>query len=376
MFRSVPRSRAERSFTEFLCRLRWAVPWVLVLVAAGIPVAAGAAARSGHPARAASKQSSNRGQDLSRQPRAEARGTVPFFSPHSFWNQPVPRNAPLDRNSHKIVSALAALASREEQIKNGPWINSNENGIAVVTVGRKQRTVRVKLDHYPDPALTAAWTAVPIPRSAKPSIGDNDLAVWQPSTDTMWEFIELRHRRNGWHAEWGGAMHNVSQNPGVYGPDAWPGAQDAWGVTASSMPLVGGAMMFAELAAGRINHALAVAVPYVRWATFASPAKRDDGNSTAPASLPEGAHLRLDPRLNLARLNLPPMTRMMAEAAQRYGIIVRDYSPNIAFATEDPIGASSNPLPKLFEHLYPTQLLAPFPWRHLQLLRMDLHKGW
>ena len=57
---------------------------------------------------------------------------------------------------------------------------------------------------------------------------------------------------------------------------------------------------------------------------------------------PEGAHLRLDPRLNLAALNMPPLTLMMAEAAQRYGIIVRDYSPNIAFIAQDPNSASSN----------------------------------
>ena len=45
-----------------------------------------------------------------------------------------------------------------------------------------------------------------------------------------------------WEAEWGGAMEHVSSNPGVYGPGAWPGAQSYWGVTAGSLPLVGGAM--------------------------------------------------------------------------------------------------------------------------------------
>ena len=72
-----------------------------------------------------------------------------------------------------------------------------------------------------------------MPRSARPSPGDNDLAVWQPAHRRMWEFIELRHRRDGWHAEWGGAMQHVSTNPGVYGPEAWPGAEDWWGVTAT-----------------------------------------------------------------------------------------------------------------------------------------------
>ena len=42
------------------------------------------------------------------------------------------------------------------------------------------------------------------------------------------------------------------------------------------------------------------------------------------SSLPEGAHLRLNPNLNLAALHLPRLTLMIAEAAQRYGIFVRD----------------------------------------------------
>jgi hypothetical protein len=298
-----------------------------------------------------------------------------FFSPNSFWNTRVPADARLDPSSHGIVSELAALANSEQRQKNGPWINSSEDGAEIVTVRPNQPTVQVKLDHYPDPALTAAWSSVPLPRSAQPSAGDNDLAVWQPSTNRMWEFIELRHRPDGWHAEWGGAMQHVSTNPGVYGHRAWPGAKNWWGVTASSLPLVGGAMTVDELASGQINHALAVAVPNVRRASYASPARRDDGNSTERNSIPEGARLRLDPRLNLAALNMPPLTRMMAEAAQRYGIIVRDYAPNIAFIAQDPTGTGSDPLTRLYQGLYPNQLLASFPWRHLQVVKMDLHVG-
>ena len=192
----------------------------------------------------------------------------------------------------------------------------------------------------------------------------------------MWEFFEMRHQAHGWEAEWGGAMQHVSTNPGVYGPNAWPGAKNWWGVTASSLPYVGGAMTMSQLASGHIDHALAMAVPNVRRATYTSPARRDDGNSPDPNSIPEGARLRLDPKLNLASLHLPPLMRMMAEAAQRYGIMVRDYSPNIAFIAQDPNGTGSDPLTKLYQGLYPSQLLASFPWRHLQVVKMDLHVGW
>jgi hypothetical protein len=75
---------------------------------------------------------------------------------------------------------------------------------------------------------------------------------------------------------------------------------------------------------------------------------------------------------------MPPLTRMIAQAAQRYGIIIRDQSPVIAFIQQDPTGDPRFLAlgPKLTGGRYPSQLLASFPWRHLQVLGMDLHQGW
>ena len=102
------------------------------------------------------------------------------------------------------------------------------------------------------------------------------------------------------------------------------GAQPWWGATATGLPLLGGLMTIDELQRGSIDHALAMAIPHARAGVWSWPATHSDGDSSGPNSLPEGARLRLDPTLNLKKLNLPPMTRMMAEAAQRYGIVIRD----------------------------------------------------
>ena len=116
----------------------------------------------------------------------------------------------------------------------------------------------------------------------------------------------------------------------------------------------------------------------MRAGIYASPAERTDGEAESPLSLPEGAHLRLDPSLNLAALHLPPFTRMIAEAAQRYGIFVRDRAANVTFYAQDPASTGSNPYTGpdgYFEGRYPGQLLASFPWGHLQLLPMELHEN-
>jgi len=171
-------------------------------------------------------------------------------------------------------------------------------------------------------------------------------------------------------------MEKVSSDSGAYGPEDWPGAESWWGASGTSLSIAGGLITLEDLEKGQINHALAMALPEIRARVYASPAERSDGKATAPLSLPEGAHLRLDPNLDLASLHLPKLTLMMAEAAQRYGIFIRDYASNVAFYAQDPIPTGTEPYTGAngyFEGKSPLQLLASFPWSHLQLLKMELH---
>ena len=131
-----------------------------------------------------------------------------------------------------------------------------------------------------------------------------------------------------WHASWGGRIQHVSLDPGYY-RNISDGAggyseQAGWGATASSLPVVGGLITLADLAAGQINHAIAIMVPQAAKSVFTFPAQRTDGVSTAANAIPEGARFRLPASLNLAAINMPPVTRMIAQAAQTYGLIVND----------------------------------------------------
>jgi hypothetical protein len=312
----------------------------------------------------------------------ETRPPFRFFSSTSFWNEPVPANAPVDPNSAAIVKEFdAEIAAAGVAKKGQPYINTTSWSVPIYTVPRTQATVKVtQLASYGskvNSALQAAWDAVPLPPGAKPAAGtDRDLVVWQPSTDSLWEFWGLEKTGEGWQAKWGGAMDSASTDPGVYGPEAWPGAQTGWGVSATSLSVAGGLITLEDLELGQINHALAVAIPNARSGEYSAPAQRTDGYSTEPLSLPEGAHLRLNPNLNLASLHLPHLTLMLAEAAQRYGIIVRDSAVNVAFCAQDPTPTGTNPYTGAqgyFEGKTPTQLLASFPWAYLEVLKMELH---
>lgn len=301
-----------------------------------------------------------------------------FFSPSSFWNTPVSAEAPLDPTSASVISNFDQLVAAEQTAGTGPWIGTTSYSVPVYTVPVGQPTVTVRLEHSAEPALSSAWSAVPLPSTAKPASGsDGVLVLSQPSTGRMWEFWRLVHEEvGGWHASWGGAIQSASSSSGVFGTEAWPGAEPWWGVSASSLALAGGLITFEDLEHGKIEHALAMAIPGVRAGVYASPAQRSDGKSSNPLALPEGAHLRLNPSLNLTTLHLPKLVMMMAEAAQRYGIFIRDGAGRVQLFGQDPSALPTNPYTGptgYFEGMWPTRLMAAFPWKELQLLKMELH---
>jgi hypothetical protein len=307
-----------------------------------------------------------------------------FFSRTSFWNKELSAGASLDPSSAAVVRAFDAEIVHGQETGGGPQttMDTTDYGIPIYTVPADEPTVQVRLEDPSAgpsaPALRSAWSAVPLPSNAQPAAGtDGHLAVWQPSTDKMWEFWRLVHGTQGWSASWGGAVRDVLSSAGVYGPEAWPGASPSWGGWASSLSLAGGLITLQDLEDGQINHALVLAIPNVREGAYSSPARNDDGTSSDQLSLPEGAHLRLDPNLDLAALHLPRLTLMIAEAAQRYGIFVGAKGADVAFFGQDPIPTGTEPYAGphgYFEGQAPSQLLAAFPWKDLQLLKMSLHR--
>jgi hypothetical protein len=137
---------------------------------------------------------------------------------------------------------------------------------------------------------------------------------------------------------------------------------------------------FRDLQNGRIDHALALDLPH-RWITahvLAWPAQRGDGGSKSSDSVPEGAHFRLDPNLDIKRLNLPPLTRMIAYAAQRYGFIVRDGSGVVTIDGQAPRTPAQTAAWQQALHgsgfRFYSQVLKSFPWSHLELLHMQLSR--
>lgn len=318
-------------------------------------------------------------------PAARAHQSSPIrleFSQASVWDGALGTNAAVDPTSGARVGALARDIERKAARGQVTWPGVGHS--TFYTVGSRQALRPVKLD-------TGSWggaladvfrAGVPIPVGARAGLGpDAHMVIYQPSTDRMWELYQAHLRPNGWHASWGGAQEALSQSPGYYTNRSWSGlAGDdgfSWGSTASSLPEGAGLVRIDELRAGGIAHALAVDVANPCRGMFAFPAQRTDGLDRARHTcMPEGARLRIDPRIDLSKLHLTPVGRMLAEAAQRYGMVVRDRTfGTFQFDMEQPHGTGPDPYRGkggLYRGQPPWVILKHFPWRSLQLMHMSV----
>lgn len=284
------------------------------------------------------------------------------FDPNSFVNKPLAPDAPLDPASAAMVNRLQSQVSQY-----GPWVNTHSFSTPVYTAQAGDPVVDVTANPF-DPGLAPLFKNVPLPSTAEPSPdNEGNLVLYQQSSDTLWEFYQLRHDTSGnWEASFGGKMTNVSTNPGYF--------LDARGAAATGIALLGSLQQIAELQSGVINHAVAFGMPKpapcYRW-----PAQRQDGDALSrsdPLAPPEGSILRLPASLNIDALNLPNYTKMVAKAVQKYGMVLRDRSGAVVFYAEEPRPTTA-PDPYsgtggIFGGSSPSSLLSRFPWDKLQVL--------
>jgi hypothetical protein len=188
-----------------------------------------------------------------------------------------------------------------------------------------------------------------------------------------------------WHAAYGGIIEEVSASPGYYRNlvdlDGTVRQQANWGAAATGLPLAAGLITREDVARGSVDHVLAIGLAnrsgssIIRAGSFAAPAQRADGKSVDPGSIPEGARLRLDPDLDLDSLSLSPFTRLLADATQRYGMIVQDGSQSTVVYAEDPSPMMREGWANFIEAKYGRRLsraVAEFPWDDLEVVQMHL----
>lgn len=302
-------------------------------------------------------------------PATDALFTDHAFAPSSFWYQQIPANAPLHPNQVNLVKEIP----RQMKAYYGT-VNINTTQYCAPLYIATKDTPRFNVGQYnprKEPGwavhagLAEQWKNVPISLDAKPSAGtDMEMAVYDPLNDMYYEFWLMRKTASGgWEARWGGRIQNVSKSDGVF-----PGT---FGTTATSLPFLGGQITAEELQRGEIRHAIGFSlVEAEHHNLFVWPAHRSDGwnPDKVPNRIKEGQRFRLNPAINIDSLNLHPVAKIIAKAAQKYGFVVWDKAGAISLRTQNAISYPTNPYPALFNKVPSYEVLKGFPWNEIQFL--------
>ena len=258
-------------------------------------------------------------------PTGTASGPYRAFSPTSYWNTPLPADAPIAPDSAAVVSFI----ERDNQVGHlvltgagpkGRW------GHPIYWAEPGDPTYRVGNDcSFSTPA---AFSAVRIPLGARPDPGsDADMTVYDIGRGLVYGFWKARYDvgSNSWSA-CGGTAYSLSSN-GLDGGLAQ--SDDSANAGHRGLPPPVYAVRFDEIKAGVIDHVLRINVN-TTGCSHVFPMTGDECGTHAPAAPPEGARVRLDPSIDLAGLHLSPGALVIARALQRYGAVIGDQTGGAA----------------------------------------------
>jgi hypothetical protein len=241
-----------------------------------------------------------------------------LYGTTSPLNQPLPSEAAVDPRSQAMIAQLV----REVGAK-GWAISSREYTVPLFRAYARTKPVPVRV------RTRGSVHRVPIPPAAFPSPGsDGHLAVIDPRKGCEYDFYRARRLPDGsWEAENFNAL--PTEGSGIY--------PRGLGTRASGFANAAGLITPAELARGRIEHALVFTMAATRAGGPVPPASSSDGRSSGDGTIPEGARLQLDPELSLESLS--PWQRVIARALQRYGMYLADTGGAVALFAQHPDSA-------------------------------------
>lgn len=243
------------------------------------------------------------------------------FSNASYWNTPLPQDAPTDPRSDQIIEFLQAnnranfvrLAGTDASGRWGNpiyWSGRGDPHYRVAnTCGFRQprefRDVRIPVGAQPDPTSDSAMTVYDLRRRL------------------VYGFHRTRYdaRNDAWSA-CGGTVFYLN-SLGLDGTMA--GSDQSRNRGHRGVPPPTYAVRFSEMLSGSIDHVLKIAVSAAST-EHVFPMVGSDGFSTHPSAPPEGARLRIEPTIELEKLGLSGPGLVIARALQEYGAVIGDQS--------------------------------------------------
>jgi hypothetical protein len=281
-------------------------------------------------------------------------GSSTPFQPSSSFNTKISADAKLDPNS----SAMIARATRTNALN----ANLVEYAIPIYATAISTPGTSVQCTVTQWGPCPFDGYEIPIPATAKASPGsDAAMVVVDTSSRRVYELWQAAKDSKGtWTTSFGG----VSNLDG----SGWGGAG-----TGAGASRLAGVIRISEITAGTIPHALALQIDNACVGTYRAPAVKTDGTASRSDCIPEGAHIRLDPSVNLASLSLTPAERAVGKALQDYGgfVVDRGGAPLSVSFELDPTAAGGNSIGAAYQRAglrWDYDDLAGLPLSRLQVL--------
>lgn len=249
--------------------------------------------------------------------------TRPFQS-NSFWNTTIESKPVIDQDSESMIETLFDGLS-----DNKIFINLDEWTIPLYYVDHSIPTQTVTCVHCgPDFSTTLH---IPEDAQSDPS-SDGLLAIVDVVSKRSYELYQAQKNEDGsWQATSGFSFD-------LTGTGTQTISATSTSARGAGVSITGGLIRRDEIVQGYIPHALAMAFDYPKSGVFVYPASATDGRSTEEYAIPEGAHLQLNPNLDLDSLGLSRTGKIIAKALQEYGAYVVDNSDGIALYAEGRYG--------------------------------------
>ncbi len=258
-----------------------------------------------------------------------------FFAAESPWNTPDDPAWPVDPRSDALIGSIATALGTKRWYLNGTtdWPNY---GLPLFVAPPGTPIVQV--------ACNSGWWkepfTMPMPVGATPSIGsDHHLLIHEPGTRTLYELWDARKDTAG---KWSCGGYGLWRADGQGWKTQGEGARGI-GARAYGGSALGGLILAAELAAGRIPHALAWAYQTPRKGAYAAGSApggpvciggHTDGQG-GPDTIPEGARLRLRANVDIDALaGGEPGTTAILTALREYGCFLVDHAGTSCFYVE------------------------------------------
>lgn len=278
---------------------------------------------------------------------------IRFYSPTSFWNQPIAANPAVDPNSAAIIRTAILPSAWKAAFANG-----DDWGIGLVSASASDKLYTVPCLLY----YCNGPVSFRIPKGATPTTGSDhhlvvidgkkELDMWAASYEAGSDIWSAGGRFIGDLYGWGA---NVA--PGQHGG----------GAVAAGFSAMGGVVRPEEIGQGHIDHALSVTVPKPRTG-YVGPATATDGTNKDPNSIPEGAHIQLDPSFNVAVQAWPAWEKVLARALQTYGAYVSDTGGTVAFYGQTDVNHGNQTW--LSVGVPKNPYLANLPWNRMRVLNL------